>query len=57
MVFHQFGLVHTMVEYTRYEVLVWLTLHGKRFVACKDATTYREDLSLEGGVVLYVQVF
>ena len=39
--------------YTRYEVLVWLTLRGKKFVACKIATTYGEDLSLEGGVVLY----
>ena len=40
-------------RYTRYEVLVWLTLRGKNFVACKIATTYGEDLSLEGGVVLY----
>ena len=30
---------------------------SKNFVACKIATTYGEDLSLEGGVVLYVQVF
>ena len=30
---------------------------GKNFVACKIATTYGEDLSLEGGLVLYVQVF
>ena len=29
----------------------------KHFVACKIATTYSEDLSLEGGVVLYLQVF
>ena len=29
----------------------------KNFVACKTATTYSEDLSLGGGVVLYVQVF
>ena len=40
-------------RYTRYEVLVWRTLRGKNFVACKIATTYGEDLSLEGGVVLY----
>ena len=32
---------------------MWLTLRGKSFVACKIATTYGEDLSLEGGVVLY----
>ena len=32
-------------RYTRYEVLVWLTLRGKNFVACKIATTYGEDLT------------
>ena len=34
-------------------VLVWLTLRGKNFVACKIAPTYGKDLSLEGGVGLY----
>ena len=57
MVLHRFALVHTRVKYARSEVLVWLTLHGKHFVACKIATTYREDLSLQEGVVPYVQVF
>ena len=57
MVFHRFALVHTRVGYTSYEVLVWLTLHGKNLVACKVATTYGDDLSLEGGVGLYIQVF
>ena len=27
------------------------------FLACKIATTYGEELRLEGGIVLYVQVF
>ena len=52
MVFHRFALVHTRVgiQGTKY----WCGSHyvEKNFVACKIATTYGEDLSLEGGVVL-----
>ena len=41
------------VRSTRVAHITW----KEKFVACKIPTTYGQDLSLEGGVVLYVQVF
>ena len=53
MVFHRFALVHTRVGIQGTKYSYGSHYVEKHFVACKIATTYREDLSLEGGVVLY----
>ena len=57
MVFPRFALVHTGVGIQGIKYSCGSHYMGKIFVACKTATTYGEDLNLEGGVVLYVQVF
>ena len=53
MVFHRFALVHTTVGIQGTKYSCGSHYVEKNFVACKIATTYGEDLSLEGGVVLY----
>ena len=53
MVFHRFALVHRRVGIQGTKYSCGSHYVEKKFVACKIATTYGEDLSLEGGVVLY----
>ena len=57
MVFHRFALVHMRVGIQGTKYSCGSHYMGKNLVACKIATTYGEELNLEEGVVLYVQVF
>ena len=48
MVFHRFARVITRVKYTRYEELVWLILHGRKFGGVQNCHYIRRGLKPRG---------